>query len=140
MEKRGFGGQPADRSALELIEVGALSLAVEYRFVGEEQGPSIHVFGPVGGADEEILRFDCFDRVPHYHYGFSYIDQAMVPIDTAAVGDAFEWVCDTVEQRLPDLLAKADAPDAAAAVDMSGLATAMSTIRDRGRALAAEHA
>ena len=91
MEKRGFGGQPADRSALDLIEVGQLSLAVEYRFVGEEQGPSVHVFGPVDGTQEEILRFDCFDRIPHYHYGFSYIDQAMVPIDTAAVGDAFEW-------------------------------------------------
>ena len=64
MENKGFQGQPADRTALDLIHAGALSFAIEYRFVGKEQGPSVHVFGPRNGIDEEILRFDCFDKVP----------------------------------------------------------------------------
>ena len=92
MENKGFQGQSADRTALDLIHAGTLSFAIEYRFVGKEQGPSVHVFGPRNGIDEEILRFDCFDKVPHYHYGFSYIDQPMVPIDRTALGDPLEWV------------------------------------------------
>ena len=130
--KRGFGGRPADRRSLDLLNVGELSFAVEYRHVGNEQGPSVHVFGPVDGADEEVLRFDCFERTPHYHYGFSYIDQPMTLIDTAAVGDPLKWVCERIETRLPALLEKADAGHLAASCDADRLSEIAAELLARG--------
>lgn len=138
--KRGFGGQPADRAALDVLNVGKLSFAVEYRHVGEESGPSVHVFGGVGGVDEELLRFDCFNRTPHYHYGFSYIDQPMTLIDTAAVGDPFKWVCERIGERLPAMLEKAEAPDLAADCDPAALKAVAAQLLARGEALRAQAA
>ncbi|GIS69795.1 MAG: hypothetical protein CM1200mP9_06160 [Gammaproteobacteria bacterium] len=45
--QRGFQGMPANTAQLDMIELGDLSFAVEYRHVGVEQGPSVHVFGKV---------------------------------------------------------------------------------------------
>ena len=134
-EQQGFRGQPADRDALDRMTVGDLSFAVEYRHVGEEQGPSVHVFGDVDGAEQEILRFDCFDRTPHYHYGFSYIDQPQVLMDPAAIGEPLAWVCSRIETRLPALLAKARADHLAASCDPDQLTAVASELLARGRAL-----
>lgn len=134
-EQRGFRGQAADRDALERIGAGDLSFAVEYRHVGAEEGPSVHVFGEVDGAEEEILRFDCFDKTPHYHYGFSYIDQPQVLIDRAAIGDPLEWVCSRIGTRLPAMLEKAEAGHLAAACDAERLSTVATELLARGRAL-----
>ena len=130
-----FRGQAADRASLDLLTAGDLAFAVAYRHAGSEQGPAVHVFGPVNGADEEILRFDCFDRTPHYHYGFSYLDQPMVHIDTAAVGDPLEWVCRCISSRLPALLEKAQASHLAAACDADRLSAIAAELLARGKAL-----
>lgn len=134
-EQRGFRGQAADCEALDRITVGDLSFAVEYRHVGEQQGPTVHVFGDVDGVEEEILRFDCFDRTPHYHYGFSYIEQPLVLIDKAAIGDPLEWVCSRIETRLPALLKKARAGHLAASCDAGELRAVASELLSRCRAL-----
>ena len=134
-EQQGFRGQPADRDELDRMTVGDLSFAVEYRHVGEEQGPSVHVFGDMDGVEQEILRFDCFDRTPHYHYGFSYIDQPQVLMDPAAIGEPLAWVCSRIETRLPALLAKARADHLAASCDPDQLTAVASELLARGRAL-----
>ena len=134
-EQQGFRGQPADRDALDRMTVGDLSFAVEYRHVGEEQGPSVHVFGDVDGVEQEILRFDCFDRTPHYHYGFSYIDQPQVLMDPAAIGEPLAWVCSRIGTRLPVLLEKARAGHLAASCDPDQLTAVASQLLARGRAL-----
>ena len=134
-EQQGFRGQPADRDELDRMTVGDLSFAVEYRHVGEEQGPSVHVFGDMDGVEQEILRFDCFDRTPHYHYGFSYIDQPQVLMDPAAIGEPLAWVCSRIETRLPALLEKARADHLAASCDPDRLTAVASELLARGRAL-----
>ena len=136
-EQRGFGGQPADRGSLDMLHVGGLAFAVEYRHVGEEQGPSVHVFGEVDGTEEEILRFDCFDRTPHYHYGFSYITEPQTLIDTAAVGDPLEWACERIGTRLPALLERAKAGHLATACDPEAMKSVAAELLARGKALAA---
>ena len=134
-EQQGFRGQPADREALDRMTVGDLSFAVEYRHVGEQQGPSVHVFGDMDGVEQEILRFDCFDRTPHYHYGFSYIDQPQVLMDPAAIGEPLAWVCSRIETRLPALLEKARAGHLAASCDTHRLTAVATELLARGRAL-----
>ena len=53
-----------------VINAGAIDVAMSYRKeLMPDQGLNIQVFGEVDGEDTEILRFDCFDQAPHYHYG-----------------------------------------------------------------------
>ena len=133
--RRGFQGMPADMATLDIIEAGDLSFAVEYRHVGSEEGPSVHIFGKVDGTQEEILRFDCFNKAPHYHYGFSYLDQAAIPIDSAAVGDPLEWVCGRIQSHLPQMLTKAGASALSDTCDPERLSDVATTLGKRARKL-----
>ncbi|HSF31838.1 MAG TPA: hypothetical protein VLK82_15350, partial [Candidatus Tectomicrobia bacterium] len=66
------------------IACGPICFALQYRLLdggaphsqgaggrgGSEadQGVCIQVVGRVDGKETELLRFDCFDNRPHYHY------------------------------------------------------------------------
>ena len=104
MAKRRFT-QPDLADAVE-DRVGPYRLAMVYRRVTGDQGPTIHVFGPVAGQDREILRFDCFDNTPHVHLGISYLDEPVQIIDSPK---PFEWALDELVERLPDYLARSKA-------------------------------
>ena len=104
MAKRRFT-QPVLTDAVQ-EHVGPYRLAMVYRHVTGDQGPTIHVFGPVEGEDREILRFDCFDNVPHVHLGISYLDEPVQMIDSS---NPFEWALDEIVERLPDYLARSQA-------------------------------
>ena len=110
MAKRRFT-QPDLTDAAE-GRVGPYRLAMVYRHVTGDQGPTIHVFGPVEGQDREILRFDCFDNVPHVHLGISYLDEPVQMIDSP---NPFEWALEELVERFPDYLARSragsDLPD-----------------------------
>ena len=51
-----------------VIEAGAVCFAMSYRPLMADQGVCIQVAGRVDGQPKELLRFDCFDHNPHYHY------------------------------------------------------------------------
>jgi len=61
--------------------LGRFEFKAAFREVAGDQGVTIHVFGPAGGKREEVLRFDCFERQPHYHLGWSYRDQPFIRIE-----------------------------------------------------------
>lgn len=107
MAKRRFT-QPDLTEAVQ-DRVGPYRLAFVYRRVTGDQGPTIHVFGPVEGQDREILRFDCFDNVPHVHLGISYLDEPVQMIDSP---NPFEWALDEIAERLPDYLTRSHAGSA----------------------------
>ena len=50
------------------IEVGGLRINVEYRHLGGDRRPAVRVYGDVDGRPVQLLRFDCFENDPHYHY------------------------------------------------------------------------
>jgi hypothetical protein len=62
----------------EWFEAGPIAFAVEARVLGESQGNlatgggTIHVFS--ADRSTEFVRFDCFDKEPHYHY-LNHTDQ-----------------------------------------------------------------
>jgi hypothetical protein len=72
------------------IPAGLLKFGIEYRHLQGDQGICVHVFGEVNGQEEEVLRFDCFERAPHYHYAWSTNDQ-YVPLD--ATGNVDQVWC-----------------------------------------------
>ena len=115
------------------VDAGAVQLVVESRRLTDDiiaaayddpvatpvsfddGGATLHVCGTVDGL--EHLRFDCFEREPHYHY----IDQAagantVVRIDELAVGDPVEFTLACVERRLPEMLRHCGVPELADAV------------------------
>ena len=100
---------PPDLSNAVQTFVGPYKLALAYRAFSVDEGLTIHVFGPVEGAEHEILRFDCFKHHPHYHLGFSYLDVPREPIDDP---NPFNWALGELSDRFPDYLARARAGSA----------------------------
>jgi hypothetical protein len=125
----------------EYFHAGALSFGVEYRLLTDavaaantveraagdaagitenvnDRGVAIHVFGDQDGEQLEVLRFDCFQEDPHYHY-ISWKDRQnhMVHLDPVADGDPVEWALERIRTRLPQMLARAGAAELAARVD-----------------------
>lgn len=84
--------------------LGRFVFLTEYRDVGNDKGLTIRVLGPSGSSQQkEILRFDCFERKPHYHVGFS---EPPVPI---AAPDPFRWTVEKLRQDFGQLLLNAGA-------------------------------
>jgi len=50
------------------LEASGLCFAVDYRNTKTDRGPSLQVLGEVDGKRVQLLRFDCFENEPHFHY------------------------------------------------------------------------
>jgi hypothetical protein len=84
----------------------------------DDYGPTLHVCGADDGL--EYLRFDCFEKEPHYHYiRHAEGGNLIVRIDEIADGDPIEWTIGRVRTRLPEMLAFAGADDLADAARRS---------------------
>lgn len=125
------------------VPAGAVTLVVEARDLAldlehdrdqpsefDDFGASLHVLGAVDGV--ERLRFDCFDKEPHYHY-IRPDDRTnvIVRLDDIAEGDPIEWTVARLEHRLPEMLEHARARELAEAVraDLPSLLGALGTVR-----------
>jgi hypothetical protein len=122
------------------FEAGAVRIGVEYRLLNDaiaaaattveargvrssegmhfdDRGVSLHVCG-AEGERREHLRFDCFDEEPHYHYvSWREKSNEMLHLDPVADGDPLAWALERIRMRLPQMLARAGAPELAARVD-----------------------
>jgi hypothetical protein len=77
-----------------------------------EQGVSLQVMGAVDGEDAELLRFDCFDREPHYHYAPQKNDERVL-MDRTSIGNPIGWTIETLRGQLPEMLRRAGYEDVA---------------------------
>ena len=134
---------PVDQHT-RFFEAGKITIGVEYRLLNNDivnahmdagnerieingelndRGVSIHVYGEgEGGQRTEHLRFDCFEEDPHYHYvDWRGANNDIVQIDTVADGDSLAWALDRIRTRLPQMLERAGADQAAKAVDSAAL-------------------
>lgn len=115
----------------ETVTLGRFRFAVAWRAAGARRGQVLHVFGPVSGRAEEVLRFDCLDQAAHYHLGWSYRDEPMVPIRAA---DPFGWTLGKLSADLSTLLRQAQA-DGLNAQEQAGLEGALAQVRAIGQSL-----
>ena len=84
--------------------LGRFVFSMERRDVGNDKGLTIRVLGPTASSQqEEVLRFDCFEKQPHYHVGFS---EPPVPIEAP---DPFRWTVEKLRRELGQLLFDAGA-------------------------------
>ena len=131
------------------VPAGAVTLVVEARDLADERarrtgatpppedspvfddfGASLHV---IAGDGLEYVRFDCFDKEPHYHYiRPSQGTNIICRLDDVAEGDPIDWTIARIRNRLPEMLEHAGAPEVAASVreQLPSLLDATGTVRD----------
>jgi hypothetical protein len=85
-----------------------------------DQGVCIQVVGNVDGKETELLRFDCFDNHPHYHYAPEK-KNVRIMLDQTVVGNPLRWTMSQLRSKLPAMLAHAGYGDLALQIDPSGL-------------------
>jgi hypothetical protein len=132
---------PHDEKHTRYVDAGAVRFGVEFRLLDddelaanyqgrdmeeiqaaikdrniEDNGVSVHVFGADDG--HEYLRFDMFERQPHYHYiERSGPKNTIVDFDAVALGDMLSWVLGQLRTRLPEMLSHAGGDALAARLD-----------------------
>ena len=94
------------------FDAGSVKFALEYRDIMDDQGLSIQVAASIDGHETEILRFDCFDQRPHYHYGPDKEDERVF-MDKTTAGNPLGWTLKQLRNRLPDMVRKSGYPELA---------------------------
>ena len=119
-----------------IVGEGAIKFGVEYRDLLSDQGVCIHALGDVDGEEVELLRFDCFDHQPHYHYGPEKRNERLM-LDKTTEGDSLEWTLSQLNQRLPEMIKRAGYEELAGQIDSkavsAGLAELAKTAREMAR-------
>jgi hypothetical protein len=128
----------------EYFDAGVVRIGVEFRLLNDaiaaasatqgaggpdrsgpgldDRGVSLHVFAEVAGEHQEVLRFDCFQEDPHYHYVcWETRSNEMLHVDPVADGDPLVWALERIRTRLPQMLERAGAGEAAGRVDLRQL-------------------
>ena len=120
----------------EVFNAGAVDITLEYRELMPDQGLCVQVFGEVDGNDVEILRFDCFDQLPHYHYGPAN-NNIRLNMDKTTVGNPFGWTMGHLRSKLPEMIRRSGYDALAAAVEANPVsADVLDAIENRGREMA----
>ena len=114
---------------MERIPAGNVEFLVETRRGqgGADGGPSIHVRTTQGGEELQLLRFDCFEKRPHYHYAPGG-DNASYDIDPTLVSDSLGWVISQLGAKLRPMLDRAGFPAVAKEVDQSAVAAGLAQV------------
>lgn len=117
------------KSETQSVEMGGLRFVVSHRTLGDgDGGPTIEVYGDVQGTDTQVLRFDCFRKVPHYHMPPS--SSEVLKLDPAAVGDGLEWSLTQIREHIPEMLSTAGFIELAEEVDRSALQRGWTRVKE----------
>jgi hypothetical protein len=111
------------------IEAGAVTFALLYRNVGEDRGVTIHVMGKPADQMTELLRFDCFEQVPHYHYAPLGRNERH-NLDKVTAGDPLNWALGRLHARLPEMLEYAGFSDVASRLDADLVRSKLDEVSD----------
>ena len=95
--RRHRGGNHADPETTHLAEHRGVGVGLERRDLIVGEGWTVHVYAEVVGAAHEVLRIDCFDRLPHFHRGWSQRDEA---VWEEPMEDPWAWGMGVMEDEL----------------------------------------
>jgi hypothetical protein len=110
------------------ISAGGLDFKIEYRTFGGDRGAAIRVFGDVDGTDTQLLRFDCFDNAPHYHYAPDGMN-AHHHMDRAVTPDVVAYSLAQIRDNTKAMVKAAGYPEVAASVDSEAVANSVGAMR-----------
>jgi hypothetical protein len=147
---------PPDPQHTTWVEGGGLRIGVEYRLlddaeleanyegeameeiqanvqgVVDDNGVSLHVSGARDG--HEYLRFDCFEKGPHYHYiAPSRDSNTIVEFDPAAMGPMLPWALNQIRTRLGPMLEAAGGAALLPTLDSAGIEASLVEVEKLAR-------
>ena len=117
------------------IEAGAVTFALQYRTLMPDQGVCIQVVGDVSGEEKELLRFDCFDQSPHYHYAPRDRNERH-NLDKTTAGNPVGWALKQLRTRLPEMLEHAGYDEVASRLDRDLVASKLDEVEEAARSMA----
>jgi hypothetical protein len=133
------------------IACGPICFALQYRYLDggaphrqgaggaggghADQGVCLQVVGNVGGKETELLRFDCFDNHPHYHYGPEN-HNVRIMLDPTVNGNPLAWTIAQLRSKLPAMLARAGYQDVAVQLDPALLTQTLGEVETAARDMA----
>lgn len=104
------------------LDVGGLLFTASFR----SAGATLRVYGPAGGRETELLRFDDFIDGPHYHVP---ADGPQISFDEGRLGEPLAWFVSQVRDNLAEMLTTAGFSDVLAVVDTKAVADSAATLR-----------
>lgn len=120
-----------------IVGEGTVRFGLEYRDEMSDQGLCLHALGQVNGREVELLRFDCFDHQPHYHYGPEKKDERLM-LDQTTEGDALEWTLTQIRTRLREMVWRAGYEDLADRVEPGAMESTLGELATTARRMARE--
>jgi hypothetical protein len=88
------------------VKTGGVRIEMEYRHRGSDGGLSFEVYGGEGDDAPEVLRFDCFEKRPHYHY-IGPTNHKLERINKKTVPNPVRWTLSRIKKDLPSMFWKA---------------------------------
>ena len=87
-----------------MIGVSGLRFNVRYANTRTgDRGPSLRIYGDVEGKPVQLLRFDCFEQQPHFHYDPEGKNNQL-RMDKANVSDPVAWSMDYLRGNFASLI------------------------------------
>ena len=107
------------------IDAGPVEFAMSYRDeIMDDQGLCVQVYSEIDGKDTEILRFDCFDQAPHYHYGPEN-HNVRLHLDKTTAGNPFGWTMGNLRDSLSDMVRRSGYEDLASGLEAAPLSAGL---------------
>jgi hypothetical protein len=85
------------------MAASGLCFTVDYRTTNHDRGPSLQVLGEVDGKRVQLLRFDCFEHEPHFHYDPDGRNNRIF-LNTTRVSDPIAWTIDYLRGNFTSLV------------------------------------
>ena len=122
------------------VSAGAIEFAIQHRDLDgglpghptADQGVTIQVVGQVKNKETELLRFDCFDQAPHYHYGPENKNE-MMQMDKTTAGSPIGWTIGQLRDKLPAMLTRAGYEKLAGQIDPDQLSPKLDEVESIAR-------
>ena len=111
-----------------IIEAAGMRIWVDHRRgVGGDEGLTFDI--TVAGEEEgaRILRFDCFNKTPHYHVGPAGRD-SVHDMNAEGIADPVRWTLDQLKTRLPSMVMEAGYDEIAKRIDQTAMANRLSQV------------
>ena len=126
------------------VHAGTVNFALSHRYLDggragsmtADQGVCIQVVGQVGDKETELLRFDCFDQAPHYHYGPESKNETFM-MDRTTAGNPIGWTVERLREKLPVMLTRAGYQEVADSLDADLVASKLGEVETIARDMAA---
>lgn len=112
-----------------IIEAAGMRIAVDHRQgIGGDEGLTFDI--TVAGEQEggaRILRFDCFNKTPHYHIGPSG-KNPIHDMKDEGIEDPVRWTLEQLKTRLPSMVTEAGYEEIAKKIDQKAIVNSLSQV------------